>query len=73
MNYVLINSVKLGNETVNTTAGNYACEKVQVSRNNGERQTTLWLAPELNYAIVKVLHNEEGSLIQMQLSSYKAR
>ena len=64
---------KLGNETVNTAAGNYACEKVQVSRNNGERQTTLWLAPALNYAIVQVVHNEEGSLIQMQLSSYKAR
>jgi hypothetical protein len=64
---------KLGKETVSTAAGSYACEKVQVSRNNGERQTTLWLAPELNYAIVKVVHNEEGSLIQMQLNSYTPR
>lgn len=64
---------KLGKEAVNTALGNYTCEKVQVSRNNGERQTTLWLAPELNYTIVKVVHNEEGSLIQMQLNSYKPR
>ncbi len=64
---------KLGKETVATAAGNFSCEKVQVSRNNGERQTTLWLAPELNYAVAKIVHNEEGSLIQMQLTSYKAR
>ncbi|EIJ35538.1 DUF3108 domain-containing protein [Thiothrix nivea] len=64
---------KLGKETIKVPAGSYECETVEVVHKSGERQTTLWLAPELNYAIVQVSHTEDGDLIETRLSSYQPR
>lgn len=64
---------KLGKETVKVPAGSYECEKVEVIHQGDKRQTTLWLAPKLNYAIVQVSHTEDGDLIETRLSSYQAR
>lgn len=64
---------KLGQETINVPAGQYQCEKVQVVRDGGKRQTVLWLAPALNYALVQVRHTDDGDVIQTQLQSYQAR
>lgn len=62
---------RLGKETITTPLGQYACEKVQMSRDNGERQTTLWLAPELGYAPAQIQHNEKGNLTTAQLTHYQ--
>lgn len=61
---------KLGNETVNVPAGSFNAVKVQVNRNNNERQTTFWLAPELNYIPVKMQHSEDGSTVETQLLNH---
>ncbi|SEA18189.1 MAG: DUF3108 domain-containing protein [Candidatus Thiothrix putei] len=62
---------KTGKETLEVPAGTYECEKVEVIHNSKERQTTLWLAPSLNYAIVQVRHAEEGEIIETRLSQYR--
>ncbi|MEB4591077.1 DUF3108 domain-containing protein [Candidatus Thiothrix sp. Deng01] len=64
---------KLGKETIQTPAGAYECEKVEVIHQDNKRQTTLWLAPKLNYAIVQVNHTEDGDLIETRLNSYQPR
>lgn len=61
---------KLGNETISVPAGQFNTIKVQVARNNSERQTTFWLAPELNYMPVKMQHREDGDTVETQLLSH---
>lgn len=63
----------LGKETVETPFGKYQCEKVQINRDGGERQTTLWIAPELNQLTVKMQHNEEGNVTEVILTKYQAQ
>nr|CAA6827923.1 MAG: Unknown protein [uncultured Thiotrichaceae bacterium] len=62
-----------GKETLSLPAGKYLCEKILMIRDNGERITTIWLAPELNYVPVQIRHNEKGSIIETKLKSYTAR
>lgn len=62
-----------GNEVLSLPAGRYNCEKIQMSRDNGERITTIWLAPELGFVPVQIRHNEEGTIIETRLKRYTAR
>ncbi len=62
---------KLGKETIEVPAGSYECEKLEVIHDNDKRQTTLWLAPKLDYAIVQVRHKEDGDVIETRLKHYK--
>ncbi|OQX05139.1 MAG: hypothetical protein BWK73_34425 [Thiothrix lacustris] len=62
---------KLGKETIEVPAGRYECEKLEVLHNNKTRQTTLWLAPALNYALVQVRHQEDGEVIETRLKNYQ--
>lgn len=62
---------KLGKETIEVPAGSYECEKVEVIHDNNERETTLWLAPKLDYAIVQIRHKEDGDVIETRLKQYK--
>ncbi|HPY40782.1 MAG TPA: DUF3108 domain-containing protein [Thiolinea sp.] len=64
---------RLGKETITTSLGKYACEKVQMTRDDGERQTTLWLAPELGYAPAQIQHNEKGNITEAQITKYQAK
>ncbi|SKA67507.1 Protein of unknown function [Thiothrix eikelboomii] len=64
---------RLGKETITTPLGQYACEKVKMTRDNGERQTTLWLAPELDYVAAQIQHNEKGNITEAQLTHYQAK
>lgn len=64
---------RLGKETITTELGKYTCEKVQMTRDNGERQTTLWLAPELGYAPAQIQHNEKGNITEAQITKYQAK
>jgi hypothetical protein len=62
---------KLGKETISVPAGEYDCEKVEVIHDDSKRQTTLWLAPKLHYAIVQVRHQEDGDTIETRLKQYQ--
>lgn len=62
---------KLGKETIQVPAGEYACEKVEVIHQDSKRQTTLWLSPKLHYAIVQVSHTEDGDVIETRLKQYQ--
>lgn len=62
---------KLGKETIEVPAGDYECEKLDVMHDNNEHQTTLWLAPKLDYAIVQVRHQEDGEVIETRLKQYQ--
>ena len=64
---------RLGKERVTTPFGQYDCDKVQVTRDGGERQTTLWIAAELDYLTVKMQHNEEGNVTEVILTNYQAK
>lgn len=64
---------RLGKEKITTPLGEYTCEKVQMTRDNGERQTTLWLAPELGYVAAQIQHNEKGNITEAQLTKYQAK
>lgn len=64
---------RLGKETITTPLGKYNCEKVQMTRDAGERQTTLWLAPELNYVAAHIQHNEKGNITEAQLTKYQSK
>ena len=62
-----------GRETLSLPAGQYECEKIQMVRDGGERTTTIWLAPELNYVPVQIRHNEKGDVVETRLKGYTAR
>lgn len=63
---------RLGKEIITTSLGKYTCEKVQMTRDNGERQTTLWLASELGYVAAKIQHNEKGNITEAEITKFKA-
>lgn len=64
---------KQGKETLSLPAGRYEADKIQIVRNGGERTTTIWLAKELNYVPVKIRHNENGDILETQLTNYQVR
>jgi hypothetical protein len=64
---------KLGKETLDTPAGRYECEKVQVATDNNNRQTTIWLAPNLDYHIVRATHRDDGEIIEVTLKQHQTR
>lgn len=64
---------RLGKETISTPFGEYACEKVQMTRDGGERQTTFWLATALAYVPLQISHNEKGNVTEAQLTKYQAK
>ncbi len=64
---------KLGTETLETPAGSYECEKVQVTADDGKRQTTVWLAPSLHYHIVRAAHRDDDEVIEVTLTRHQAR
>lgn len=62
---------RLGKETISVPAGKYQCEKVQL--NNGGRVTTFWMAPELGYLPVRMLHTKGSNRIETRLTRYTPR
>lgn len=64
--------VRQGNETIKTPAGTYETVKVVMQHANAERNTTFWLAPQLDYLPVKVTHKDEDASYGLTLTKYKA-
>ncbi|MFT4022126.1 MAG: DUF3108 domain-containing protein [Acinetobacter sp.] len=63
--------VKLGTENVKTPYGTFSAIKVRLEHSKPERNTIFWLAPKLDYAPVKVTHNDGGSSYGLLITSYK--
>ena len=62
---------KQGKEKIKTPAGTFNTVKIQVVRNSNKRNTTLWLAEELDYMPVKIRHNEKGNVVTTVIKNVK--
>lgn len=54
---------RLGNERLKTAAGVFNTIKVEVQRKDKSRKTTYWMAKELTYLPVKMIHEDDGNVI----------
>lgn len=52
---------RLGTETVKTPIGRFEAIKLQRVRKNSSRETFIWIAPSLNYAVVKMTQFKDKS------------
>jgi hypothetical protein len=60
----------LGNEIIETDAGDYRAIKLKRSREDSKRATIMWAAPELHFLPVKIQHIEpDGSQFSLLLKS----
>jgi len=62
---------KQGEEKIKTPAGTFNTVKIRVVRNTNKRNTTFWLAKELDYMPVKIRHNEKGDVITTVIKNFK--
>ena len=62
-----------GQEKIKTPAGTFNTIKLTVVRNTNKRNTTLWLAKELDYMPVKIRHNEKGDVITTVIKNFKMK
>lgn len=62
---------RIGQEKIKTPAGTFNTVKVRVIRKGGKRDTTFWMAKELGYIPVKVVHREKKDLITSVIKKYK--
>lgn len=61
----------LQKETLSIANKNYTAIKVEIQRQESARLTTVWLVPELNYQIGKIIHkDEDGDTYEIQLEDY---
>jgi len=62
--------VKMGNEQLQTPAGTFTTVKLSVQRKDKKRKTTYWMAKELTYLPVKMLHEEGGDVISSVIREF---
>ncbi|WP_291355221.1 DUF3108 domain-containing protein [Acinetobacter sp. UBA3106] len=63
--------IKQGNETVKTSYGTFDTIKVVLKHSKPNRDTIFWLAPKLDYAPVKVTHQDGKTSYGLLLTGYK--
>lgn len=51
-----------GQETINTKAGKLDTIKIVRDRKGKDKKTTIWLAKDFQYVIIKIMHYEDGEL-----------
>lgn len=56
-----------GEETVTVPAGSFRTLRVERIRDDDDRHTTSWHAPERNYLAVRTLQDEEGTTLESRL------
>lgn len=61
---------RYGNEQIITPKGNMNAIKVSVLRADNERSTTFWLAKELDFMPIKIVHTEKNDVITTQIKNY---
>lgn len=64
---------RVGTERLTTNAGTFNTVKVQVKRQDRSRTTTYWMAKELAYLPVKMLHEEGDDVISSILREFRTR
>lgn len=62
--------VRLGSEKLQTNAGVFNTIKVSVKRADNNRETTFWMAEELDYLPAQMYHREKDSIIKSILNRY---
>ena len=61
---------RIGNESLTTPAGTFTTVKLSVQRSDKSRKTTYWMAKELTYLPVKMLHEEGGDVISSVIREF---
>ena len=64
---------KLGQADIEVPMGKYTCEKVRISQKNKSQHTTVWLAKELNFVPVRILHEDDDGKLDIRLTNYRAK
>jgi len=64
---------RVGSERLDTNAGVFHTIKVQVKRQDKSRQTTYWMAKELAYLPVKMVHEEGGDVISSVIRQFRIK
>jgi hypothetical protein len=62
---------RLGEEDMETALGTLRVIKLERVRDDSDRETQLWLAPELNYQPVLLRQKEDGSSYELTLQSFR--
>jgi len=62
---------KLGFQKIKTPAGEFNAMKVKVVRETKKRETTFWLAKEIDFLPVKIRHVEKSDVITTVIKNYK--
>ncbi len=60
-----------GEEKLSTPDGDYMTTKVKVVRSGNKRSTMFWLAKELDYMPVKIIHREKNDVITTIIKSHR--
>ena len=63
---------RLGEEQLSTSSGKFTTTKVSVLRSGNKRSTTFWLAKELGYMPVKIVHKEKNDVITTLIKNYQS-
>ena len=63
--------IRLGTEKLRTAAGDFETIKVSVKRVDSDRETTYWMAKEMDYLPAQMYHREKGDVIKSVLKKYK--
>ncbi len=61
----------LGRERIETQAGTFETIKLERVRDDMDRQTYIWCAPELKYLLVRIEHIEDGDRLRMEVDEVK--
>lgn len=62
----------LGRERLETRAGTFETVKLMRVRDDMDRETYIWCAPELNYLLVRIEHIEDEDRLSMELDEVQA-
>ena len=57
----------LGSETISVNGTAIEAVKMRRTDDKNEKETTLWLAPDMNYELVKIHHHDDGVDYKMEL------
>jgi len=64
---------RVGSELLNTNAGAFNTIKVEVKRDDKSRRTIYWMAKELAYLPVKMVHEEDGDVIDSVIREFRIK
>lgn len=60
-------------EVMDTPVGKLHVLKIRRTNGDADRETTFWLAKELDYAPAKVMQNDKGAIYTISITGYEAK